>query len=113
MTTQELLDPKSWAERTFGGVQLHDMRRTRRAVQAASKLAENPLGSLPAQMQTWKETKALYRLLDQGVCLFQHCTSRVGLSPYWPAAPHRDKCAVASLLPPPTVSHLARRPRHR
>ena len=60
-----MLDPKSWAERTFGGVQLHDRRRTRRAVQAASKLAENPLGSLPAQLQTWKETKALYRLLDE------------------------------------------------
>src|SRR5256884_1250743 len=65
MTTQDLLDPKRWAERTFGGVQLHDMRRTRRAVKAASKLAENPLGTLPAQMQTWKESKALYRLLDE------------------------------------------------
>src|SRR5690348_7316194 len=65
MKTQDLLDPKSWAEQTFGGVQLHDRRRTRRAVQAASKLAENPLGSLPAQMHTWKETKALYRLLDE------------------------------------------------
>ena len=62
MTTQDLLDPKSWAERTFGNVQLHDMRRTRRTVQAASKLAENPEGSLPAQMQSWKERKALYRL---------------------------------------------------
>src|SRR3989440_6784531 len=65
MNTQDLLDPKSWAERTFGSVQLHDMRRTRRAVQAATNLAENPLGSLPAQMHTWKETKALYRLLDE------------------------------------------------
>jgi len=65
MNTQDLLDPRSWAERTFGGVQLHDMRRTRRAVQAATNLAENPLGSLPAQMHTWKETKALYRLLDE------------------------------------------------
>jgi Transposase DNA-binding/Transposase DDE domain len=65
MNTQDLLDPKSWAERTFGGVQLHDMRRTRRAVKAATSLAENPLGSLPAQMHTWKETKALYRLLDE------------------------------------------------
>ena len=65
MNTQDLLDPKSWAERTFGNVQLHDMRRTRRAVQAATNLAENPLGSLPAQMHTWKETKALYRLLDE------------------------------------------------
>src|SRR5437764_14169436 len=65
MNTQALLDPKSWAERTFGGVQLHDRRRTRRTVQAASNLAENPLGSLPAQMHTWKETKALYRLLEE------------------------------------------------
>src|SRR5438105_10664176 len=65
MNTQDVLDPKSWAERTFGGVQLHDMRRTRRAVQAASNLAENPWSSLPAQMHTWKETKALYRLLDE------------------------------------------------
>src|SRR6266853_6159895 len=65
MNTQDVLDPKSWAERTFGGVQLHDRRRTRRTVKAAINLAENPLGSLPAQMQTWKESKALYRLLDE------------------------------------------------
>src|SRR6266849_2330151 len=65
MNTPDLLDPKSWAERTFGGVQLHDMRRTRRAVQAATNLAENPLGSLPAQLHTWNETKALYCLLDE------------------------------------------------
>src|SRR5215472_11426265 len=65
MNIQEVLDPHQWAERTFGGVQLHDLRRTRRAVKAATNLAENPLGSLPAQMQSWKETKALYRLLDE------------------------------------------------
>lgn len=70
MNTQDVLDPKRWAEQTFGKVQLHDMRRTRRAVQAASKLAENPLGSLPAQMQTWKESKALYRLLDEPAVTF-------------------------------------------
>ncbi len=65
MKTQELLDPKSWAERTFGGVQLHDLRRTKRAIQAATRLAKNPLGSLPTQMHSWKATKALYRLLDE------------------------------------------------
>jgi hypothetical protein len=65
MNIQALLNPKRWAERTFGGVQLHDRRRTKRAVQAARKLAENPLGSLPAHMQTWKETKALYRRLPE------------------------------------------------
>src|SRR2546421_12629589 len=65
MNTQAMLDPKSWAEQTFGSVQFHDKRRTRRTVQAASSLAENPLGSLHAQMHTWKETKALYRFLDE------------------------------------------------
>jgi len=65
MTTQEVLNPKSWAERTFGGSNCmicvaRDARCKREA-----ELAENPLGSLPAQMQTWKETKALYRLLDE------------------------------------------------
>jgi len=65
MNTQDVLDPKNWAERTFGAVQLHDLRRTRRTVQAATRMAANPLGSLPAQMQTWRETKALYRLLDE------------------------------------------------
>lgn len=65
MNTQEVLNPQQWAERTFGRVHLHDRRRTRRTVQAASKLAENPLDSLPAQMQSWKETKAVYRLLSE------------------------------------------------
>jgi Transposase DNA-binding/Transposase DDE domain len=65
MNKQDILDPKSWAERTFGTVQLHDMRRTRRAVHASACLAENPLGSLPAQMHSWKEIKALYRLLNE------------------------------------------------
>lgn len=65
MHIQAVLDPKSWAERTFGSVQLHDLRRTRRAVKAAMSLAENPLGSLPAQLHTWKATKALYRLLGE------------------------------------------------
>lgn len=65
MKTQEMLDAKSWAEQTFGQVQLHDMRRTRRTVSIAGKLAENPQGTLPAQMQTWKDCKAMYRLLDE------------------------------------------------
>lgn len=39
--------------------------RNARNLLAATNLAENPLGSLLAQMQAWKETKALYRLLDE------------------------------------------------
>jgi Transposase DNA-binding len=41
------------------------MRRTARAVKAATRMAENPSATLPAHMQTWKETMALYRLLDE------------------------------------------------
>jgi hypothetical protein len=44
MNTQDLLDSKSWAERTVGGVQLHDMRRTKRAVQAGSRAGGELLG---------------------------------------------------------------------
>jgi Transposase DNA-binding len=76
MNTQEVLDPKSWAERTFGSVQLHDRRRTRRTVQAATRMAANPLGSLPAHMQTWRETKALYRLRGSSqMCPLRPCCS--------------------------------------
>src|SRR5438128_6499315 len=104
MTTQELLDPKSWAERTFGDVQLHDLRRTRRAGQAASKLAENPLGSLPAQMQTWKETKALYRLLDE-----PDVTCAALMQPHFQETrEHANACPVVLLVQDTTdidVSH--------
>lgn len=65
MKTQTILDPQRWAETTFGQTQLKDMRRTRRAVRAASHMAEDTAASLPAQAQSWKETKAVYRLLDE------------------------------------------------
>ena len=57
--------PQELGRANLWGVQLHDLRRTRRTVQAASSMAANPLGSLPAHMQGWKETKAMYRLLDE------------------------------------------------
>lgn len=64
MNTQEVLDPKCWARKTFGPSQLKAIRRTGRAVKAATKIAENASASLPAQMHTWKDVIALYRLLD-------------------------------------------------
>jgi hypothetical protein len=65
MKTQEILNPQRWAETTFGQTQLKDMRRTRRAVTAATHMAEDPAASLPAQVQSWKDGKAVYRLLDE------------------------------------------------
>ena len=65
MNTQERLDPACWAHKTFGPTKLKDIRRTGRAVKVARRIAENASASLPAHMQTRKETVALYRLLDE------------------------------------------------
>jgi hypothetical protein len=65
MKTGLLLSPEHWAEETFGQVLLHDVRRTRRAVKAASVMVRDVSASLPKQQHTWKDLKALYRLLDE------------------------------------------------
>jgi hypothetical protein len=98
MTLQAVLDPKSWAERTFGRVHLHDLRRTRRAVQAATRLAENPLGSLPAQMQTWKATKALYRWLGEPDVTFAAL-----MQPHFEQTRAQAAAAPVTLLVPDTT----------
>ncbi len=59
------MDPRTWAETQFGGCQLGDQRRTKRLVEVAVKVAENPSGSLPEQMGPWSDVKAAYRLLDR------------------------------------------------
>jgi hypothetical protein len=59
MNTQDILDPELWAKKTCGASQLNDIRRGISAVKAAKGMAENPSATLPAQMQTWKETMAL------------------------------------------------------
>ncbi len=78
MNTQDFLEPHRWAEATFGGVLLKDMRRTRRAVMAAGHLAENASASLPAQMESRKAVKALYRLLNEPDVTFEEL-----MQPHW------------------------------
>ncbi len=51
MKTSMLLSPEEWAEQTFGSVYAGDQRRSRRVVQMAARIAHDPAGSLPAQMQ--------------------------------------------------------------
>src|SRR5215469_1789970 len=80
MNTTEILDPDCWAKRTFGASQLRDIRRTARAVQVATRMAEHASASLPAQMHTWKETMALYRLLDEADVTFEAL-----MQPHWQA----------------------------
>ena len=71
MNTQDLLDPERWAETTFGGARLHDMRRTRRAVTAATHMAKDASASRPSQMQRRKEVKAVSRLRDEPDVTFE------------------------------------------
>lgn len=73
------VEAKQWAQDTFGTAQLGDVRRTRRLVQLAAQMLEDPEGSLPRQTQgNWSDLKAAYRLLRaEGV-------SHQAISdPYW------------------------------
>ena len=56
------LDARTWAEEQFGSCELADKRRTRRLIEVASRMAIDPSGSLPDQMESWSDLKAAYRL---------------------------------------------------
>lgn len=63
MDGKKLVDSMAWAQDTFGGVELGDVRRTRRLVHIAAHMAADPQGSLPRQVGgQWADLKAAYRL---------------------------------------------------
>lgn len=53
-----------WAQLNFGTCELGDKRRTKRMVQVAAEVANNPSASLPNQIEKWGDLKAAYRLFD-------------------------------------------------
>ena len=59
-----------WAQENFGGCELGDVRRTRRAVTVARQMAEHPEGSTPDQAEDWSDLKAMYRLFDADEATF-------------------------------------------
>ncbi len=61
-----LLEPRLWAEATFGSVQLGDPRRTRRAVAIAEALASETGASLPKQLHDPAALEATYRFVHSG-----------------------------------------------
>jgi hypothetical protein len=93
MKTQEILDPQRWAEGTFGQTQLKDMRRTRRAVTTAARMADESAASRPSQAQTWKATKAVYRLLDERDVTFDAL-----MQPHWQQTRQRMESLPLVLL---------------
>jgi hypothetical protein len=58
------LDARTWAEEQFRNCELADKRRTKRLIEVASRMATDPSGSLPDQMESWSDLKAAYRLFD-------------------------------------------------
>jgi hypothetical protein len=55
-----------WAEQELNLVNFGDQRLDRRAQQMLSRLGDKPTTSIPAACNGWSETKAAYRLLDNG-----------------------------------------------
>ena len=72
------LDTKAWAEQQFSDCSLKDKRRTKRLVEMAQQVADNPSASLPTQTETWGDLKAAYRLLDN-----EHVTFEAVAGPHW------------------------------
>ena len=80
-----LATPAQWAQQEFALARLGDQRRTQRLVKIATRLAQNPGGTLPQALPHWRELKAAYRFFDQ---------PKVGplevQSPHWEAT--RNRC---------------------
>jgi hypothetical protein len=80
-----LSTPAQWAQQEFALACLGDQRRTQRLVKIATRLAQNPGGTLPQALPRWKELKAAYRFFSQ---------PRVGpvevQTPHWEAT--RSRC---------------------
>jgi len=60
-----ILNPREWAEQTYGKAELGDQRRTQRAVKTAAGMMSHPSGSLPEQMRSAAALKGAYRLMGQ------------------------------------------------
>jgi len=64
-----------WAEEEFGNCDLGDQRRTRRTVQLASDVAQNPSAGFPDICESWTDLKAAYDLFDNDAVTFQNITA--------------------------------------
>jgi len=72
-----------WVQREFASLELHDTRRNLRFLKCFELALNNPGQSIPQMCNSWAETKAFYRLLDQEVLtadaiLNAHCESSLG-----------------------------------
>jgi len=64
MSIPTLQPSGQWAQEEFAFAELGDLRRNKRLVSIASKLAASPGGTLPQAFREWAELKAAYRFFD-------------------------------------------------
>jgi len=65
------IETSVWAEEQFGDCQFGDVRRTKRLINVAQQVANNPSASFPRQMESWGDLKAAYRLFDRKEVTFE------------------------------------------
>lgn len=65
------IDTSVWSREQFSDCQLGDVRRTKRLIQVAEQVANNPSASFPQQTASWGDLKAAYRLFDCEDVTFQ------------------------------------------
>jgi Transposase DNA-binding/Transposase Tn5 dimerisation domain len=65
------LDSKTWAGEQFGACDLGDKRRTKRLIKMAEQVSDNPSAGFCAQMETWGDLKAAYRLFAEDDVTFE------------------------------------------
>ena len=65
------LDSKTWAGEQFGACDLGDKRRTKRLIKMAEQVSDNPSAGFCAQMETWGDLKAAYRLFAEDEVTFE------------------------------------------
>ena len=75
LVTTFIADTRQWAEEQFGACRLGDTRRTRRAVEFATQIANDASGSTPRQAARWSDCKAAYRLVKSPDVTFQALTA--------------------------------------
>ena len=93
-------DAAQWAQRQWSGVNVHDVRLRRRAVELGTQMALLPGGSLPQQMKSRAQLKAAYRLLNNAKVSHERISE-----PHWHATRERAAAEPVVLLVQ-DVTHL-------
>ena len=74
MIAHSFCDAQTWAAANFGAAELGHIRRTKRLVETARQIAQQPEGSLPSKF-SWNPLRAVYRLCNRPEVTHQGVTA--------------------------------------